>query len=343
MLNSKGALIGFKISGTVSVETLTSTIVETSGTIKYPGITQIARKWIKDKHIDFESVVKAGLVSMKLTFFPRIGKYDTNRQERASWNGSHLLEITTTGTNASLAAQAADIASNLVTYLETHGLSWRCNMRNVDLSWLENVLLKVQHLNLSAEHTERVCAFVVCLALMHLNIYVDYNKLSQLMQKLPVTQNQLQECLILSNIIHTNFNVCKLFKLHTSLRCLITKNENLGKGGKKASHNKVTSSHIEVSSRHLGMIEQPDDMPSEHHEDNAEQDVRPYHSSHLPVTNKGQYWSEIEVQQILHAIDRGNTNKEVYKIYLTLCKEHNIPDRSYDAFRKKLNRILKTV
>lgn len=209
------------------------------------------------------------------------------------------------------------------------------------LPWIRPAVRKLEGVNLGARETINTLAFISCIAFIMQGWYVDYGQLQVLLSEMPVSQNKLRDCEILSKLILVKFQMFTLHRLHWSIPHKVTIMQQVitSTSKSKEEHERdVAEVEVEgiVDGRGLRIGEdevgagEPEDIESR------------TSVTCLPVVVRSyKRWTPQEVEMLESlTVVRGNKSvPELYTMYKQKCMEQNIQFRTLRAFEHRLGRL----
>ena len=280
-----------------------------------------------------ESVLRAGLEELSISYFPAIKVRDASNHQRATWDKKSVWQVIQPGGEESLPAKSAALTADVLVSLETRKLTFASHLkvfRETSMPWMLPVLSRLQDRNLDREATLNICLFVTCIALFQNGIYVDYNKMGYLERDLALSQPQLRLLEILSHYTLSGINKFRVRRLHERIPFKIPKPKPPAQGRRMQPQQPVLSEPRE------------DDIPAavEDISTVAEvSNVERVEIRNLPA-NFRRPWSSRELD-ILHTASESSekSNIAIYRRYAKSCLDNNLPVRSVAAVKHKLRRM----
>ena len=321
---------GGRCVGTITMEQLVTELSVTTR-FNYPCTFGRACKILQAHGRSLLDVLRAGLLEVGFAYFPAFKVIDQSRHPKVSWNWKHFWNITLSQRAISLPARVALVTGDVLVNLENKKLTFARNLqpyKDNGMPWMENILSRLEKQNLSHDQLVHICTFLSSIALLQQNIYVDYNVLSRIELDLALSQKRLRQLQIQSAFLLQGINILKLWKLHEDIpiKLQLTSQPAAGRPRQWAHH------HVEQPLENL--------VPDSHSED---QDIQVIRTRNLPANWK-RAWSPEELDLVNEAIKRqpDKTNRQCYELYTKLCTEHQIPARTFAAFKWKGWQIGKT-
>ena len=290
-------------------------------------------KVIEESGLPLKEIVKDGLSEMGIKCFPAVRLYDDNRNATLNWsiNMKFWQVLDTCQKDDCNSTVMSDLVKG---ELERRRLVYISKLKKARKSfpWISVCLRKLSRERLSADQTVLVLTFISCLALIMENWYVDFSHLQRLEKTLPITQYRMKSLEIQSNLLMNNFNAFKLFRLHFSIP---------RKMEIKAFEQKDTQKQTPVETIYEQHVVPEDSRVID--DDVGDQDIVQRPVSCLPANNLNfkTRWcmEELETLHEINASRVGKTLLQMYDIFKKKCTEHNIPVRTFKAFKRKLDKI----
>lgn len=310
---------------------------------------------MSDKGKDITDIMTTGIRSLGLCFFPVVKTFDKSKHAYLSWNGVDLLHIDistqeTSDENSLCEFLTAEILLGLI----QKKLIYRSKLLSIQqkrgfiFPWVKPVIVKLKGIKLSTEERASVLLFVTAVAFLQNHWYVNFEAMSRLLKKLPLAQIDLKLVQIQCRYLLKSYPGFHIFRHHESIPCRLNILE------KKAS---IPDNCLFERFKSNQTVHN-DDVSANEHEDPSNEPENTITESglglgdvvevvetvpirHLPSGYKIK-WSSNELE-VLHEIEdtmRGKPLREKYRHYQQLCVKKSIPDRTYNAFKIKLRKII---
>lgn len=313
--------------GAISARQLVDSL-EKADRFNYPATFPRAVILLRAQGRDLQDILHAGLASLNLRYFPafRVSQLPTGGGRKLICNKYEFWRIIHADTDVA-AAQDFDqllsqVTGDVILKLQTKDLTYAVTTKPLavqGLPWLKEVLLRLEGDNLNNADIVEVSTFVTCVALLHNGRYVDYARLAQLHQKLPLSQHRLQQLQILDSTIMAGFRLFKLYTLHSDIPYKVNFQPKLPKQTEWKADD-----------------EQPQDVGQDDHI-TQEGDENLVHTQpmQLPFNYKSP-WSDKELQfwQQSRAEDIVSVHNG-YEIFCKICHFNRIPCRSFQAYKRR--------
>ena len=280
--------------------------------------------------LPLKEILTDGMSEMGLKLFPAVRIYDSNRNATLTWSVS-IKYWQVVGIGGDDKCDTAAFSTLVKTELDRRQLVCVSKLKNAPLTlpWIPVCLRKLSREILSDDQTILVLTFISCLAFMMQGWYVDYKHLQRLEYELPITQYRLKSLEIQSKLLMANFNKFQLFRLHFSIP---------HKVDIKEPEQKVKLNQAPCEPNLDILLEErvTDDVICEHNIVYRQASCVPANSLNMKTR-----WSMKEIE-FLHDIENircGKTFPELFEIFKSKCLKENIPVRTLEAFRRKLNRL----
>lgn len=331
-----------KITGGTTVRTLVELIV-TAKRAKYPMVISCLLAMLQLKGADIHESLAAGMRHWNLGYFPALRLYDSQKNAGLYWNWSFgfwvLLDTEQCPEDSSRMAKF--LTPLVVNNLEILKLCYASSLRNKELPWIKICIDKLRELKLENKELVTVLTFVTCVARLMAGHYVDFYNLERLERSLPkpVTQRYLQSLQIQDKFLLKNFNKFRLWRIHHSLPFKIVNDSN------PKSVN-VTDNELRAERKsNVTQLEEVDQIEpivnAIGHEDNeiVQECFGTKERKHIP-TNCQKHWTPCEISILADVLDKHSdmNRKSMYEQYQLACSALGIPDRSFFAFKVKLDR-----
>lgn len=320
-----------KIVGGVLLEDLVDQLIKQLKFFRYPSVSQRLVKFIEGKGLNLKSVLDSGLRSSSFEYFIHLRSYDTQRNERISWNNKDLIQIVKQGCNKNIEAEAAELSLVVINTMETNRYCYSTTLaplRDADsLPWMVPMLNKLKGQNVSEDNLVKICVFITCIAMLQNAMYIEYNKLRNLHAELgSKIRVKLQRLEILSKFELPHFQEQKIFRLHSTIPFKLAQ-------PKKQPKKQGTASFVNAA-QETQMSD--DEMDYEAQEDAINQ-ITVMPNRHVPTCESRKSWTDGELKLLKRLQDdESRTVKQKYVEYIKLCRENSMPHRSLTSFRMKM-------
>ncbi|MCG8068404.1 MAG: hypothetical protein JAY84_11115, partial [Candidatus Thiodiazotropha taylori] len=326
-----------RIVGGTTTETLVDSIASASKA-KYPMVIACLVRVLRRKGVDVHGALRAGLRELKLGYFPAVRSYDAQKHEGLYWNWTFGLWVILDVENCPAEAErmASYLTPLVVKNLETLQLCHASTLRDRKLPWVKPCIEKLEDLKLSNESMVTVLTFITCIARLMDGHFIDYYQLGRLESNLPrpVTQRLLQSRQIQDKFLMNNFNRFRLWRLHHSLPFTLTSEPNT----KPASSTTTEPSPLNKDSNVVESLEPIGAIGAEG--DLQQEEFGATELKHLPA-NYQKRWAPTELALLAELKETGTnlTKRSLFVEYQKACRSAGIPDRSFVAFKKKIERL----
>ena len=273
--------------------------------------------------------------------FPVIQTWDTSGNKTFRLIPNKFIELCSA--DGSDKEEAERLTTAIIQQLETRQLVYARKfnyLKGASFPWIIPVRDKLnkRKKRLNATQLLDTLTFVSCVALIQQKWFVNFKNIDPMLSTLPVNQFTMQSLQILGNIDLSFVGTLKIRRLHKSIPFqLPTANATVTTAEKSDVENPNPTEESEA-------VNHTQDVVEEYEEDTKCQDMVKSPTTHLPMTVKT-FWTAPELE-ILHVFKmkkyRQNTLKELFEIYCNLCRDRKVPDRSFDSFKRKLNRVMST-
>ena len=327
-----------KVSGSITINQLVTKLCEVSSMkfpMVYPSVLQLMEN---NTQFEIRDVLKCGLADLELLYFPAFRVFDSHRNHRLTWQSSFAYvsisnnDVSRTNMDhretaiSQLILQELEIQNLLYTSVFKKG---KCSTR---FPWVSPCIVKLKHLNFSEECLIKVLTFITCVALLQEGWYVSYQKLRKLENDLPIKQQDLKLLEIQSKFLLNGFNMFRLWRLHHSIpsRFEITKPASVPVNRNQPNPNPDATDRHDTNQDFSQFSEV------------CHENIKRIQSRHIPADART-LWTPLELT-ILHQMKSENElslSKSSYHLYQEKCRLENLPDRTFEAFKRKSSRLLK--
>lgn len=315
-----------------------SDIVGTAEKMRYPMVFKEVLARLSTKKQKLVDLFEVGLRELDLEFFRALRIWDVNRNKVLNWKDSFKYwKVQPANTIGSKLEEYTSVLTPLViTELENQKLVYATKFRDQrfrrePFPWIKPCLCKLDNIRLKESQLISCLTFISCLALKKNDWFVDYIRLSRLVETLPLSQSALKGLEIQSKYLLPGFSVCKIWRLHPTIpfklqsdtqRLKTLEDPNVQDVGESVSIPETVVNRIDPEDITL-KTQTVDTMQMMHHPANCK-------STWMP--------EELEVVQTIKDTYKHLSERDRYNRYQILCRERNIRDRTFTAFISKYKR-----
>ena len=333
-LKTEAGNVGKRIVGRISITDLTGRLKSCVKT-RFPMVFGSVLKLLRVSGTDIDTILKNGVRDVGLGYFPAFRQHDESRNAYMTWtyNYGYWVISDVSDSNRRTEGEAAELHALILTEMERRKLCHTTMYRDATFPWLKAVLLKVAEKNLTVDQKVQVLTFVSCIALYQCGRYVDFLNLSRLERTLPLGQRMLIGLQVQCRFLLSGVNTLQLFRLHPSIPGkLDMKKEQTSRKESRPVDIHPPEEH-EYATERITDDDNENAMPQM-----GEEEVVPV--QHYATSRGYSRWSPRELAIVMEV--SGNTSETLFKKFQTYqkrCREENIPDRSWAAFKRKLLRV----
>ena len=305
--------------------------------IKWSYVFGAVRKLLKNLNVNVEQVLQYGISSIGLGYFPAVRSYDGAHHEGLNWLYKYgFWVLTDVNDKASeLERESAELHLQILTELERRKLCHTSNYRDIVFPWIKTTLMKTREKQLTQVGKIQMLCFVSCVAFLQLGKFVDYYALSRLVRDMPITQSTLKMAEVQCQFQLPGVNNMRIFRLHPSVQFHLER-----KLDYPASKEKHTESEPTPDTRHPSDHSYTEQIQEGTTEDCPPMEVAVTPVNHVPTNKCFRRWSPAELGLLAIVEDCSRLNNyEKFQAYQTKCRELEIPDRSWIAFKKRILRL----
>lgn len=327
-----------RIVGSVTVRNLLNTFINAQK-CKWPMVFKSLQR-LFNNNSKLESAMQQGLLSLKLGYFPAMRNYDSSRNEGLNWRYTYGYWVLSDIEDSSsvFERQAGSYHVQILSELEKRKLCHSSAYENCVFPWIKPCLEKLTEQTFKTEEVVIVLTYVTCICLLMNARYIDYLNLSRLERYLPVSQRKLQMLEILSKFRLDCVKTVNIFRMHPSIsHNLNTKRKLNQQAQQEQIANKQNASETENNPNR----DETETKITSTEISYAQDNIQAVDSRHIP-TNKCQKVSWKPEESLILTSFIGVTNKslkQLYTEYQRQCRENDIPDHTFESFRRKLYRI----
>lgn len=176
---------------------------------------------IRRLKLELSSVLLEGLQDLHLRYFPALKLNDNHRHSILSWDvRCGLWQICKNGIQSDELRQSPSVLTTLIiAEVEIRHICYASRLKScpVQFPWIQQCAKKLASEKMSDDQLVSVLSFVSCIAFLMNGFYVDYDRLYNLLESLPINQYKLRGLEIQSAFLMSNFNKFKLYRLHHSI------------------------------------------------------------------------------------------------------------------------------
>lgn len=294
---------------------------------KYPMTFGRALHMIKNEERDVKAILLAGLCELHLNFFPSYRK-----RNGFGWNNFQISKIFYEDALADENDFNVNLlTTNIIDELEKEDLVFRSRLVNSssEFPWVWETCHRLRGMELKKQDLLHILAFVSCVCLVQNGYYVKFKSLLAYLDKMPLSQRDLQELKVLS-VFHLRGPLAKtVYRIYEDIpHSFPTATERL----KVASDNEDTDD-VNIEPEMEDPVEEDDCASKE------QVDLVPVR--HVPARVHVP-WNAVEMRILRDTIkDIKEPKKVMYSRYQRCCQEKGIPDRTYNAFAAAVQREIK--
>ena len=304
---------------------------------RYPYVFGRAIEIVSGAGHNCVDTLRSGCKSLRLNYFPCFRLWNCQRNRQFSWVGNGVLRLTTdTPYDGEGRLMEYQMAANIINELESRHIVFRSHFNDyinpdgeVYIPWLKPILDRLAAQSwLDQKGTFDVLMFCTCVALFQEGWFVNYTTFRDLENKLPIPQMRLQTLRILACFRLLKTNVSYIYRIHEDIPTQMVKV-------------KETKARETIPrERDADDSEDEEPLPGRCEDATTELpcDVVNIQTAHLP-SRILLPWSENEREIMLYVAGQCES-RNMYKMYCMKCEEQDIPDRSKNAFYKKLTKIM---
>lgn len=319
-----------KVLGSKDVNSVVETVCKVGPFLTYPAVTQRASYMLRERDLPLQQIIKASVIESGIRFFPNVTLTDGSKNKKIQWNKKDVVEVSRGAQQLSRKGQVATMQADVLSYLLEGEFTFRSNLNLFPngIPWLDKLLCRLEGAKLSRKQTVLVATFVTIVGLLQNGVYADYRKIKHLLEDLPISQAGLKSRQILSAFYLQKLCGFTIWKLHDNLYAnlhLPKKDDNKRKKAASVHQPEEQSEQAEE----LGQLE--DDGAQD---DDGTQDVQVVVPMDLPTTYNNRKWQSVELK-LLEEIAVERRPASAYRQYITLCRERQVPTRTFRAFERK--------
>jgi len=319
-----------KVQGCISIEEIVTLLLRKQR-VPAEMVFGVLLKLLEGSKHELKTILEAGIVEVGLKHFPAIQNYDKHGHASLTWNWrSGYWKIV--GMSKGIYPSSFDLSGRVKAQLDARGLVYASRLRTANFPWMDTCVRKLLNEKLDENKLVHTLCFVSCVGLLMNGWYVNYNNLNELLLEMPISQVQLKQLEIQSQLLLANFNKFKLFRLHHTIP------NRLAIDSKPTSVQKPESENESASV--LESIEDAINPPKIGDEtDETTAAIVKSQPVCLPLSNKRK-WDASELE-ILHDVSSKNLKglNEKYEAFKSQCMVAKVPFRTKKAFQLKLNRL----
>ncbi|KAK2887801.1 hypothetical protein Q8A67_016029 [Cirrhinus molitorella] len=283
---------------------------------RYPHTFGRALDIVRSFSKDPEGCLLQAMSSLK--FFPQIRYWDEHRNIKASWNLKDFVELYKATEQPSAASRAASYLGDVCSRLDQMELTFSRNLRKYKaqgMPWLERCVAR-----LPKEQMLTGLVFLSCVGLLMNGEFIHFERLTNLIGNLPVTQRHLQDLGILSKLLLLHNP--KVWRFHESVPY------------------KVQAVVALPASREVQRRPRTESSAEEQVEEDVEAEVEliiVLQTATVPA-NALTRWTEQETSfvdlsdRVPHSLAYANNIKQ--------CRDSGIPVCTLESFKRKRRRLL---
>lgn len=310
---------------------------------KYPMVFMNILRLLKKKDKNIESLIIKGLEELQLCYFPAFRAYDQQRNRCLCWHFSYgiwAVKDLCEADGASIEVRGGLLCAMVLNELERRKLCFTRSLTgtNDGFPWITACLRKLEELKLSDESLVCIMTFITCVAFLESGKFIDYNKLRQLEDQMPMSQRRLRDLEIQGQFLVNNMNKFMVWRLHHSIP---------RQSSKKISDRRTfpvkesTETTVEEHPQNEDNVPQINENDHELHTIGRKRVVSNI-PLHMPVSCTW-HWRSEELAIVAHLHEQFRTSdttlQQLYTKYQEECRSASIPDRSYNSFRIKYKRL----
>lgn len=317
-----------RLVGALDMKTLSRELA-TKNSFPAPNTFKRARELVEDRGQDVANCLEQGFVAEAITYFPSFKFVDTRGTRRINWNFKDWVYVQQDGCVSQLSVVASNTLK-VLTEIERRSL---CFSRNLELyrahgmPWMAKSLERLPQAMAGTSTHLNTLTFISCLAIIQNGGFVDFVNLKQLLNDMSlggVSQKNLQDYQILGRFINPKVKNVTTWNLHPTIPYRI-------------QQTRYPIPSLQPTAQAVEDIAQPDDDVQAVED---QDDARPVVTSPamcLPANHK-RHWTKPE--DLCINTSPSKTHVQAFQLYLKTCSEKRIPSRSFEAFRRRRQRLM---
>lgn len=312
----KGEGIFGRIVEGKTFEDLAEKISEKYQRFKDPFTFGQATKDIAEEKV--RKLLLSGLSVMRLKKFPAF-KTTEGGNQKITWDQKSFWLLHDGSRQSSIEFQPS-ILEAVIEEIEKREITYESNImifKYKPMPWIIPCMKKFKK-ELARQQTVICLVFVTCIILHQSGIFVHFDRLRKLKDSLPesMSQEEMVRRKILSQTHFHNVNTFHLKRLHESIPSDMPRFSSTNKQPKKVEEDE--------------QLPDRDTLPLEEFQVIAQTVI---------VDSKGKRWTEVELGLLALSSSGGGSVTEKYEKFKKECVNRQMPVRSFNAFRSRLNRL----
>ena len=326
-----------RIIGGISVSELSSRLTN-ARKMKWPYVLGAVKNLLHRMNVNnIEELLQYGLCGLGIGYFPALRNHDSSNNIGLYWqyNYGYWVLKDIPDKDSELERESASIHLLVLTELETRNLCHTSKYKDIIFPWIKCVLEKTKEKKLTQDEKVKILAFVSCVAFLQLARYVNYYGLRRLEREMPLTQTMLRMIQVQCRFELPGVNIVKIYRLHPDVPFKIDTKQKLDDSNPNQTILAPEPEHVATDDGRPEQIRQSDEV-------DTPMEATEVPLSHVPSNKCFGRWSPTELSILAELAQNAKLNNfQKYREYQNRCRELLIPDRSWQAFKQKLQKFKK--